>query len=123
LPEVGDNRIDSFYVAVGEKVRTARSEASLSQAALAHRIGFKRASIANLEAGRQRIALHLFVLIAQALGIEPASLLPDIPLLDDASPVTMEDLNEQLIGASESTQEFVRGAVAQVNPESIRERR
>jgi transcriptional regulator with XRE-family HTH domain len=122
LPEVGDNRIDSFYAAVGKKVRTARSEVGLSQTALADRIGFKRASIANLEAGRQRIALHLFVLIAQALGMEPASLLPDISILDHTSLIAMEDLNEQLIGAPESTQEFVRGTVAQVSPESIRER-
>ena len=123
MPEVGDSKIDSFYVAVGKKVRAARDELGLSQTALADRIGFKRASIANLEAGRQRIALHLFVLIAQALGVEPGSLLPDISILDDATIVTVEDLSEQLIGAPESTREFVRGAVAQLSPESIRERR
>ena len=123
MPEIGDNKIDNFYVAVGEKVKTARGELGLSQTALADRIGFKRASIANLEAGRQRIALHLFVLIAQALGVEPGSLLPDIFVLDHANIVTAEDLDEQLIGAPESTHEFVRGAVAQVSPESIRERR
>jgi transcriptional regulator with XRE-family HTH domain len=123
LPEISDIKIDSFYVAVGKKVRIARSELGLSQTALADRIGFKRASIANLEAGRQRIALHLFILIAQALGVEPGLLLPDTSILDYTTTVTAEDLTEQLIGAPESTHEFVRGAVAQVSPESMRERR
>jgi transcriptional regulator with XRE-family HTH domain len=121
LPEVGDRTIDQFYVAVGKKIRTVRNEAGLSQTVLARQIGFNRSSIANLEAGRQRIALHLFALIAQALDTEPATLLPDMRLLEDASPAAIDNLNRHLAGTSETTQDFVRGTVAQVTSKSHRE--
>jgi transcriptional regulator with XRE-family HTH domain len=120
LPEVGDNQIDMFYIAVGKKVRTTRNDAGLSQTMLAQRIGFTRSSVANLEAGRQRIALHLFVLIAQALGTEPATLLPESTILEHAGPVAPDKLREHLAGTPETTQDFVRRAVAQVTPSSLR---
>jgi transcriptional regulator with XRE-family HTH domain len=114
LPEVGDTKVDLFYGAVGKKIRAARINAGLSQTVLARLIGFNRSSVANLEAGRQRIALHLFALIAEALRIDPAMLMPDIHLLDDADMSTIENLNKHLVGTSETTQNFVRGAIAQV---------
>ena len=114
MPEIGDRKIDSFYVAIGEKIRTARINAGMSQAALARIIGFNRSSVANLEAGRQRVALHLFVLIVEALHADPSSLLSDITILDNAATSTIKNLNEHLIGTSEETQDFVRGAIAQV---------
>jgi transcriptional regulator with XRE-family HTH domain len=84
----------------------------MSQAVLARQIGFTRSSIANLEAGRQRIALHLFVQIAQALDIEPAELIPQItPSPEDT---VLQELTEHLADTPETTREFVRGAVAQL---------
>jgi transcriptional regulator with XRE-family HTH domain len=116
---VDDARIDHFYAVAGSHVRNARRAAGLSQSMLAHRIGFTRSSIANLEAGRQRIALHLFVVIAAALGHEPAEMLPDASLLEDAS--VMDHLQEHLAGTPATTHEFVRSAVAQVAPNTLRE--
>ncbi len=114
MPEADDSRIDLFYVAVGKSIRAARTEAGVSQTTLARQIGFNRSSIANLEAGRQRIALHLFFLIAEALDIQPAALLPNMQLLEKVDSATIENLGKHLAGTSEATQDFVRGTIARV---------
>ena len=116
MSEASNTVIDQFYIAVGAKVRSARTAARLSQSMLARRIGFTRSSIANLEAGRQRVALHLFVSLAQALGIEPAELLPETPLPGAFD--TLQDLNAHLADTPETTQKFVQEAVAQLIPDS-----
>ncbi len=105
-----------FYVAVGKNIRAARLKSGLSQTMLAQRIGFTRASIANLEGGRQRIALHLFALIALALDVEPVELLPDTKILQISDKLGRDNLHRHLAGTSETTQDFVLRAVAQVAP-------
>lgn len=116
-----DVLIDRFYSAVGKHIRAARVDAGISQTILAQRIGFNRSSIANLEAGRQRIALHLFFLIAEALGINPMKLLPDMRLLEVADSTTIQNLSEHLVGASETSQDFVRETIARVVANAQRE--
>lgn len=106
-------------MAVGRALRTARVKAGVSQATLGRRIGFTRSSVSNLEAGRQRIALHLFVLIAEALAVKPAALLPDATLLRPSDLVAQEVLREHLAGQPETTQDFVLSTVAQAT-DSIR---
>jgi transcriptional regulator with XRE-family HTH domain len=112
MVETTDIMLKHFYAAVGARVRSARDGAGLSQSMLAHRIGFTRSSVANLEAGRQRIALHLFVLIAQELGANPLTLLPEDASIGNAD--VLGKLDEHLADSSESTREFVQGAVAQL---------
>lgn len=68
----------ALYRVLGRKISTARNrgDARLSQSALAKKVGLTRGSIANIELGTQRPPLHVVWAIGQALGIEPASLLP-----------------------------------------------
>lgn len=112
MPGVSDPEIDQFYSIVGKNIKSARSEAGISQTVLAQRIGFNRSSIANLEAGRQRVALHLFFLISEAIGVSPAALLPDVGLLEVGGSATIQKLNEHLVGATETSQDFVRETIA-----------
>jgi transcriptional regulator with XRE-family HTH domain len=67
-----------LYRLVGEKVRAARLRAapSLSQEKLARRLGVSRASVVNIEAGRQRPPLHVLWQIAEALNTELTFLIP-----------------------------------------------
>jgi transcriptional regulator with XRE-family HTH domain len=67
--------VEAFYREFGERVRRARGE-RFSQAELARRIGMSRGSIANIEVGRQRVPLHMVIVLARELGVDPVSLLP-----------------------------------------------
>jgi transcriptional regulator with XRE-family HTH domain len=60
--------IPSIYGIFGARLSTARKTAKLTQAELARRVGLSRASIANIEAGNQRVFLDQVFEFAQALG-------------------------------------------------------
>jgi transcriptional regulator with XRE-family HTH domain len=65
--------------AVGRKIRArtrARDAQRLSQDKLATRLGISRASIVNIEAGRQHAPLNLLWKIAELLGVELTTLIP-----------------------------------------------
>lgn len=67
-----------IYPALGNLVRLHRDSQKMSQASLGKRIGLSRASIANIENGRQRIPLHQLYRLAEALGVNAHTLLPNI---------------------------------------------
>ena len=76
--------VEPLYGRLGEHVRSLRRRKGLTQAELARRLdptGDKlgRTSVANIEAGRQRIALHTFIDLAMALDVAPEELLPREP--------------------------------------------
>ncbi len=116
VPDVEDAGIEGFYALVGSKVRSARLAAEISQEFLANKVGLTRSSVANLEAGRQRIALHLFVAIAHALNKDACELLPERPQSHRASIIS--DLQEELADSPESMRSFVRGAVARLGADN-----
>lgn len=60
----------------GKQVKTARETANVSQAELAARVGMTRASVANLEAGRQDMTISRLAGIAAALGMDLSALIP-----------------------------------------------
>ena len=69
---------DDLYRELGWKIRQARERfgEKLSQEALAQRLGLSRASMVNIEAGRQRAPLHLLWQIAELLGTDLTMLIP-----------------------------------------------
>lgn len=67
---------DPLYETVGERIASARAATGVSQAKLAQVVGVTRASIVNIERGRQRAPLHLLWQIAAALKIDMVSLIP-----------------------------------------------
>jgi transcriptional regulator with XRE-family HTH domain len=98
--------VPRFYQEFGSRLREQREAAGLSQQQLAVAIGLTRSSIANIEAGRQRVALHHFARFADALRVTPTSLLPmSAPILDDAlledasRPQIFREITQRWIGA------------------------
>jgi transcriptional regulator with XRE-family HTH domain len=76
--------IDTFYKDLGSRIRAVRDEVGLTQTTLAGATGLTRASVANIEAGRQKVLVHHLVTIATALDVEPQALLPgDQPAAGD----------------------------------------
>src|SRR5579863_9840994 len=75
---MADGDADGLYREIGRKIRDARARAApkLSQDNLAKRLGISRASVVNIEAGRQHTPLHLLWKLAEMLGTELTSLIP-----------------------------------------------
>lgn len=91
---------EALYRAVGERIRTARERqtARLSQAALAKSLEISRASIVNIEAGRQHAPLYLLWKIAQQLDVELLSLIPstaDLAVLPSTA-ILDDEMREEL---------------------------
>src|SRR6185503_14093642 len=65
-----------IYGLIGERIRRLRKVIPLTQKTLADAVGIARASIANIELGRQRVSVELLYRLGRALGQEPRDLLP-----------------------------------------------
>lgn len=87
-----------IYREVGRHIRRYRATVPRTQAQLAAEIGISRASLANIEAGRQQVLLHHLYAIADALGLDsPGVLMPEPPPRDHetaALPLPAEGLSE-----------------------------
>ncbi len=71
---------EAVYKAFGKVVAMRRKKLDLTQAELAARVGMSRASVANIESGRQNVLLHHVYSLATALEFSKISdLLPPQP--------------------------------------------
>lgn len=78
-------RESEIYEQLGQLVRRHRNRLSMSQETLSEKLGLSRASVANIEAGRQHIPLHHLYSLARALRVEPHTLLPSQEARSDSS--------------------------------------
>jgi transcriptional regulator with XRE-family HTH domain len=65
-----------LYGRVGVLIKNGRRERGLSQGELAATLGMSRASLANIETGRQGLLLHHLYRIAASLEVDVGTLLP-----------------------------------------------
>jgi len=63
---------ESVYKEFGQVLQRARKRLGLTQQQVAWQVGLSRPSIVNIEAGRQRIALHQALELCQLLRIRLA---------------------------------------------------
>lgn len=59
-----------LYRHIGLKVAESRARLGLTQENVAGKIGLSRASLANIESGRQRIMLHQLYALTKVLGLK-----------------------------------------------------
>ena len=59
-----------LYLLLGRNVAAHRADKELKQAQVAERVGLTRASLANIESGRQRVMLHHIYGLVDALGLD-----------------------------------------------------
>lgn len=91
--------VDALYRMIGDRIRTIRERSTqkLSQAKLAKLLGMSRASIVNIESGRQRAPVHLLWRIADALETELAMLIPRRAELETAPAMNLnETMRDQI---------------------------
>jgi transcriptional regulator with XRE-family HTH domain len=60
----------SIYRGLGENIAARRKQLGMKQADLAMQVGLSRASIANIEVGRQKILLHHVYRLARGLKFD-----------------------------------------------------
>jgi transcriptional regulator with XRE-family HTH domain len=76
---------ESIYRVFGRRLRELREEKHLPQQELAILSGLTRASIANIESGRQRVLLHQMLQFAEALHVDLSNLVPHVPEFEELS--------------------------------------
>jgi transcriptional regulator with XRE-family HTH domain len=95
-----DPRNAAIYRAVGALVAARRGERGLTQEQLAGRTGrrLSRAAVANIESGRQRVAVHHLFDLAHALGVAPATLIPDEGEMPPPPAQAADQLRDRVVG-------------------------
>lgn len=100
-----DTGVDETLVQrrVGQRIRTRRIEAGLTQQDLAQTLGLTRSSVSNIEAGTQSLSLVSFLKIAQELEVAPAALLDavieDVDLTAPVSAAALPDKYQSWVEA------------------------
>lgn len=85
-----------IYPVIGQRIRRRRKNLQLTQEALAPRLGMSRASLANIETGRQRLLVDQLYSVAEALNLTPGDLLPAMKSTETPAPEKLplpKDLN------------------------------
>jgi transcriptional regulator with XRE-family HTH domain len=96
--------VDFLYEELGRRIRERRGALGVSQKDLAHAVSLSRASIANVEAGNQKILVHTLLAIADALQLNPTELLP-------VSSGERLELDRLLQGRDAREREWIRAAL------------
>ena len=73
-----DEQWDWLYRECGQLLASKRKQVKLTQGELAERLDMSRASVANIEAGKQRMQLHLLFRISRLLDVSPYELIPSL---------------------------------------------
>lgn len=103
---------DRVYRDLGIRIRDLRKGLRRTQDQLAKQVGISRASLANIEAGRQQVLVHHLFGLAEALQLEsPAALLlrprADALRSRSARPGTASDLPLSSEGLTEKQRQEV----------------
>jgi transcriptional regulator with XRE-family HTH domain len=70
------NSTSAFYEALGKRIQEARRSTGATQSELAAAANLTRASLANIESGRQQLLVHHLVAIAAATDTTIEALVP-----------------------------------------------
>ncbi len=100
-----------LYRRLGQAVAIQRRTLGLTQDSVARKLGLSRASVANLENGRQRIMVHQLFALVNALKLEsilalvpeawvPPDPLPDIKVSDSALSPQQQSAVETLVASA-----------------------
>lgn len=87
-----------FYSRLGDQIKKARLKADIKQEAFAGFLKLSRASVVNIEKGRQRPPIHLLWIIAKVLDIDVKELLPHFDASDQSINEWKETIKKKNVG-------------------------
>jgi transcriptional regulator with XRE-family HTH domain len=113
---------DPVYKAFGNAIATRRKALALTQAQLASKVKMSRASIANIESGRQNVLLHHVYALAAALQFtKVGDLLPPLPQRSVGEELKMMLSNQTL--SKQTLSEHAEAQVADLITSALAPRR
>jgi transcriptional regulator with XRE-family HTH domain len=96
-----EQEIESLYLGIGQRIKELRQHKGLNQEALAKDLNLTRASIANIEKGRQRVSIHLIYDICRITNANISEiLLPDMGKDEELLPRLMKIIKESPEGTN-----------------------
>lgn len=109
-------KIEAFYEALGSNIQSARDRLKMTQTQLGSTLvpPSTRASIANIENGKQRVLVHTLVQLARALETKVEKLIPsEVPPVQPTLSDVEDELKRKLnLGASQLRKLTVAADVA-----------
>lgn len=77
--------IEALYRHIGSTIKLKRKQLGLTQEQLANRMATSRASLANIETGRQNVLVHQLYSFAEKLDLKIEDLLPPVIAIESDS--------------------------------------
>jgi transcriptional regulator with XRE-family HTH domain len=114
---------ETFYRTLGQRIHDLRNQRRFTQEYLGTLIvpPLTRASIANIEAGKQGVLTHTFVSIARALDVAPEGLLRgDAPIKELRNKVQTE-LQKKLSVPHDASERLMHKLLEQPKPKKRRQ--
>ncbi|MBA3665825.1 MAG: helix-turn-helix transcriptional regulator [Bacteroidetes bacterium] len=106
-----------FYTILGSRIREARITAKLKQETFATFLSLSRASIVNIEKGRQHPPIHLLWDIAKVLNIPVVDLLPQFEVGEKVSPQWKKIIAKE--STNKETKEKLLGFIEEIQSKTI----
>lgn len=112
-----NDQINSLYISLGERIREERQKAKLKQTKFADLLGISRASLVNIEKGRQRAPLHVIYEIARLLKLSITDLLPTYDFQDkDIDESIQKEIEKKSAGKEELQQKLLDFVKSNIKP-------
>lgn len=99
---------DVFNLEVGRRISYIRKKRCLTQAIVADHINLSRASLANVENGRQALRAYNLMQLAEILEVEVKDLLPENSLGKFTNIVGLDIDKKQVLAANSLIAQFVK---------------
>ena len=107
-----------FYQELGRRIATRRGRLGITQAEVGQRLAVSRASVANIEAGRQKLYVHQLYALARALRLPDLSGILPIAVPADEDAALVGKRPDVSIVQHAQIESLLRNAVAAARPKS-----
>lgn len=103
---MNNEEVHSLYLNLGQNIRKARISKGYNQDTFAQMLKLSRASIVNIEKGRQRPTIHFLYDVSKITNIALTDLLPTISTETDLNPIWKKQIQKKLSNNSISEEKL-----------------